>query len=97
MSTATQHLRRLRHQPMSTLYRPSHVGVLVFMEYHRRILKGEFGEIPKPISDDAFNMGGYCLDAPELMPAGSTEFYQFGPEKDDWIAEPTSIEREPML
>ena len=47
-----------------------HVGMLVFLELHRRILGGKFGRIPSPLRDDAFSMGGYCLDAPELMPAG---------------------------
>jgi hypothetical protein len=52
------------------------VGILVFTEVHRRILKGEFGRIPKHISDDAFASGGYCLDAPEAIPAGGCEYFR---------------------
>lgn len=49
----------------------SGVGVLIFMTYHSRILGNNFGSIPKPIADDCFNQAGYCLDAPNLIPAGS--------------------------
>lgn len=80
------------HRPVSTSSL-SFVGVLVFMEFHRRILGGKFGEIPKPISDDAFSMSGYCLDAPELLPAGACRFREVGPEPDDWIVEQATVER----
>lgn len=84
---------RAMYQPFSTQSH-FHIGVLVFMEFHRRILGGKFGSIPEPIKDDAFNMGGYCLDAHETLPAGSMEFISFGPEEDDWNWSPTTVERE---
>lgn len=80
------------HQPMSMQSHHS-LGVLVFLETHRRLLHGEFGRIPEPLKDDAFSMGSYCLDAHELLPAGSTEFYSFGPGKDDWLPAPTTLLR----
>jgi hypothetical protein len=55
------------------------IGLLCFTEYHRRILGGEFGRIPKPIQEDAFSQGGYCIDAHDLLPAGSMQFHSFGP------------------
>ena len=84
--------RRYAHQPMNT---QSHhqIGLLIFLETHRRILGGEFGRIPGPLKDDAFSMGGYCLDAHEIMPAGSTEFYSVGPGDDEWLACPTTFDR----
>jgi hypothetical protein len=83
---------RFAHQPMST---QSHgnVGVKVFIETHRRVLGGEFGRIPIELSDDAFSMSGYCIDAHEIMPAGSTEFHRFGPDADEWVARPVVVAR----
>lgn len=85
--------RRWRHQGFST---QTHrfVGVMVFLEMHRRILGKEFGKIPKALSEDAFSMAGYCLDAHEEMPAGSTEFHSFGPGRDDWLAQATTVKRD---
>jgi hypothetical protein len=83
---------RAMYTPASTQSRLG-VGVLVFLEMHRRVLGGKFGSIPAPIRDDAFSMSGYCLDAHELMPAGSMRFHRFGPEPDDWIWESTKVER----
>ncbi len=65
------------------------IGILIFMELHRRILHGEFGAIPEPIKDWAFTEGGYCLDAPDNLPAGACEFYDLDPtdmedELDEW-------------
>jgi len=61
-----------RHGPdyLPRQMRNWHVGALVFVETHRRILKGEFGKIPAPLKDDAFSMGSYCIDAPDDIPAG---------------------------
>lgn len=85
--------RRVRYTPMS-IQSHYHVGVLCFIETHRRVLGGAFGRIPEPLKEDAFSMGGYCIDAHESMPAGSTEFSSFGPGKDDWVQAPTTIERD---
>lgn len=68
-------------------YQPGHhtdqdtrtLGIMIFMEVHRRILHGQFGVIPKPIKDWAFAEGGYCLDAPDNLPAGACEFYELDP------------------
>ena len=58
----------------------SAVGIAIFLEYHRRILKGEFGAIPESIKQDALDMRGYCIDAPTRMPAGGCESYQVDAE-----------------
>ncbi len=85
--------RRHMHQPMS-VQSHMHVGVLVRLEVQRRLLGGAlFGRIPKPLSDDAFSASGYCLDAHDTMPAGSTEYTCFGPGADDWIPAATTVER----
>lgn len=36
---------------------------------------------------------GYCIDAPEILAAGSMERDQFGPEPDDFLAMPTMVDR----
>jgi hypothetical protein len=59
---------------------PRMLGILIFMETHRRILGGQFGAIPRPIKDWAFAEGGYCIDAPDIIPAGGTEFFSMDPE-----------------
>lgn len=84
--------RRPMHAP-SSVQSHHHVGVLAFLEAHRRILGNAFGRIPEPISIDAFSAAGYCLDAHDTMPAGSTERDEFGPGRDDWVAVQTIIER----
>ena len=38
---------------------------------------------------------GYCLDAPELIAAGSHERDIFGDSEEDWLPMPTVIPREP--
>lgn len=85
-------MNRHAHQSMS-VQSHFHVGVLCFMETHRRILGGKFGRIPEPLKEDAFSAGGYCLDAHDVLPAGSTEFISFGPGPDEWGASPTTINR----
>lgn len=39
---------------------------------------------------------GYCIDAPEIMAAGSMVRDEFGPEIDDWLAMESMIDREAM-
>ena len=73
------------------------VGLLVFMEMHHRILGGKFGRIPKPISEDAFSMSGYCIDAPHFIPAGSCYYDEIGPPDEDgpqWIVSQSVLARE---
>jgi hypothetical protein len=84
--------RRAMYGP-SSIQTHHQVGVLVFVETHRRILGGNFGRIPEALKEDAFSMGGYCLDAHDIIPAGSVAYESFGPEPDDWIWAPTHIER----
>lgn len=84
---------RAIYQPSSTQSH-FHIGVLVFMEFHRRILGGKFGSIPEPIKDDAFNMGGYCLDAHETIPAGSMVYERFGPRPEEWMISQSTTSRE---
>lgn len=84
---------RAMYSPTSTQSH-SFVGVLVFMETHRRVLGGLFGRIPSHLKDDAFGMGGYCLDAHPVLPAGSVEYLKFGPGDDEWHWSPTTVDRE---
>lgn len=84
--------RRILYAPMSCQDHLD-VGMQVFLETHRRVFGNNFGKLPKPLRDDAFSMGGYCLDAPTLMPCGSMVSEKFGPEDDDWIWVPTTEER----
>lgn len=56
------------------------VGVLIFIELHRRLLGGQFGSIPKPLSEYAFAEGAYSLDAPEVLPAGGSRWMDVDPE-----------------
>ena len=86
--------RRWMHKNPSNVGGHHFVGVLMFMETHRRILNGEFGTIPAPIKDDAFSMGGYCLDAPETMPAGSMVYERFGPGPEEWMISQSTTSRE---
>lgn len=75
----------------------SAIGLLVFMETHRRILGGKFGRIPKPLSDDAFSMGGYCIDAPDLIPGGGCYYDEFAPpdeEGQNWVVSQFIAQRE---
>lgn len=68
------------HQPGHHTDQDSRMlGIMIFMEAHRRILGGQFGKIPKPIKEWAFAEGGYCLDAPDNLPAGATEFFSLDP------------------
>ena len=87
--------RRAMDQPSST---QSHLGlgVLVFVETHRRVFGLQFGPLPRPLRDDAFSMSGYCLDAHDTLPAGSVEYSSFGPGEDDWIWVPTTVDREEL-
>lgn len=84
--------RRILYTPMSC--QSNHfVGIHVFMETHRRVFGNNFGTLPKPISDDAFSMGGYCLDAPSHLPCGSMVCERLGAGEDEWIWMPTTEER----
>ena len=83
-----------QHTPLSVGRAGFFVGTLVLLETHRRINGNAFGPMPKPLTDDAHNMGGYCIDAPELIPAGACVFHSFGPEPDDWLVEQVTIQRE---
>jgi hypothetical protein len=72
------------------------VGLFAFIEMHRRLLGGRFGRIPEPISRDAWDMSGYCIDAPRLLPAGS-HIAEYATQNDeDSFPMPTYFEREPI-
>lgn len=81
MNTATRAAsNRVQYQPGHHTDQDSRaLGILIFMEAHRRILGGQFGVIPKPIKEWAFAEGGYCLDAPDNLPAGACEFFDLDP------------------
>lgn len=61
------------------------VGLRVFMEFHKRIPSKEIGKMPASIKDDAFSMAGYCLDAPDEIPAGSCFADELNPEDFDGL------------
>jgi hypothetical protein len=85
--------RREMYAP-SSLQSHGQVGVLCFLELHRRIHGRNFGRVPSHLSDDAFAAAGHCLDAHELLPAGSVESKSFqGADEVEWIWLPTTIKR----
>jgi hypothetical protein len=71
--------------------------MLLFLEMHRRVFGGAFGRLPECLSQDAFDMRGNCIDAPDAMPAGSVVFSKFGPDPEDWVDVPSMVEREPKV
>jgi hypothetical protein len=50
----------------------TNVGLEVMAETHRRLFKLQGVAMPKCLMADASNMSGYCIDAPDRMPAGSS-------------------------
>lgn len=68
------------------------IGILVFMELHNRIHKGKFGKVPRALSDDAFKIGGYCIDAPDSLPAGGMVSMQL--DETTWCPTQITSERE---
>lgn len=74
------------------------VGMLVFMETHRRVLGGQLGKIPEPLKIDAFSMSGYCLDAPNDIPAGGMAWECLdlgeGFDPDDAVSVQLTVRRE---
>lgn len=93
-ATSVRYIESVHSQMLPSVSGHSFVGILIFMEYHRRILKGEFGSIPEAIKIDSFAQGGYCIDAPEIMPAGSCESMQIDEEM--WGVDQTHVYREPQ-
>ena len=75
------------------LHTRSHLGVLIFMEYHRRFLKGKFGSLPAAIRASVFVDGGYCIDAPDHLPAGACHYFQCDAETG--LPAQLEIDREP--
>lgn len=43
---------------------------------------------------DAWDQHAYCLDAPDTLLCGSVAYDEFGPEPDDWLAMPTTVQRD---
>lgn len=83
--------------PATMLCARQFIGVRVFVELHCRILGGKFGSIPRCLSDDAFSMTGYCIDAPELIPAGGCYYDEFAPPDEDgpcWVVSQFTTNRE---
>ena len=66
----------------------SWLGPLLFIEMHKRIMGNEFGRMPVPIKEDSFSQSGYCIDAPDRMPAGGCYFFDI----DDGEGLPCQIE-----
>ena len=55
------------------------LGLMIFVEAHQRLLRGEFGSIPTPLEVWAFAEGGYCIDAPQSLPAGACFYADISP------------------
>lgn len=77
---------------MSITSTPMNIGLLVFIELHRRIHGGEFGSVPAPLRDDAWSQGGYCIDAGNVIPGGASRWCDIG--DDTGFPEQIFIERE---
>jgi len=67
------------------------VGLFVFMELHKRVFGSRFGKMPAALKDDAFGMRGYCIDAPDTLPAGSCISEQI--TADEWCPTQSEIPR----
>lgn len=74
--------RRHFYQPVRTSHH-QWVGLTIFMETHRRVHSGNFGALPKPLTEWAWAEGGYCIDAPQSIPAGGCYFEPVPPPHDD--------------
>ena len=66
-----------------------HLGAILMSNLYQRCFNPG-----KALSRDAWDMWGYCIDAYEELPAGSMEYYEFGPEADDWCWAATTCMRE---
>ena len=73
------------------------LGLMIFMEAHRRLLHGQFGRIPEPVTVWAWAEGGYCIDAPMTLPAGGCFYLDLQPFREDepnGLPEQLTVERE---
>jgi hypothetical protein len=87
-----------KHLPSRVMPNSFILGANIFCQYHLRILGGKFGSIDKRIEVAAFAEGGYCLDAPQLLPGGGCYYLEFGPHNEDgtvdWCVDQWTIDRE---
>lgn len=83
--------------PATMLCARQSIGPLFSVELHYRLFGGKFGRISRALSEDAFSMTGYCIDAPDLMPAGGCYYYEFAPPDEDgpcWAVSQFTTKRE---
>lgn len=60
------------------IYGNDHIGPSLLAALFSNVKAGIFGGGPRPsrhLTEDAWRQAGYCLDAPDTMPAGSTLAY----------------------
>ena len=70
-------------------------GVFIFMEMMRRLKAGIYGgeKAPKHLIDACWIDGKYCLDAPDIMPAGGCIWHEID-EEFGGLPEQLTINRE---
>ena len=86
------------HEPeFHALHANQGLSMLLTMYLFERMQAGIFGGQPTPprcLLDDTRHTESYCLDAPDLMPAGGMLVFEFGDAADEWIAEQITTNRE---
>ncbi len=86
------------HEPrFHALHANPGLGMLLTMYLFERMQAGVFGGQPTPprcLLGDTQHAESYCLDAPDLMPAGGMRVFEFGDAADEWIAEQITTNRE---
>lgn len=77
--------------PASDIWKNPRLAPLLMMEMYERLCPRTFTGRRAPaverLGKAAWNDAGYCLDAPEDMPAGACVKTETGPDEDDWIIE----------
>lgn len=77
--------------PLPSIIKRAHLAPRLMMNMYDRI--GSKDPAAKRLVRLAWDDAGYCLDAPEELPAGSTERYEVGLEPDAWVPSATQIDR----
>jgi hypothetical protein len=72
----------------------TNVGLEVMAETHRRLFKLQGVAMPKCLMADASNMSGYCIDAPDYLPAGSMRSVTFDVDESVWYTTKSYSTRE---
>jgi len=77
--------------PAGDLWKNPGLAPLLMMEMYERLCPrtyaGRRAKAVETLAQAAWNDAGYCIDAPENMPAGACLKTETGPDDGDWIVE----------